>query len=73
MDQDGEIELLALGKRRSSLVVYNLDRNRLKEKEVFNSSGKIGTNLCPGDFNGDGVSDIIFGLDDGTLIILLGE
>ena len=73
MDQDGEIELLAPGKRRSSLVVYSLDRNRLKEKEVFNSSGKIGTNLCPGDFNGDGVSDIIFGLDDGTLIVLLGQ
>ena len=73
MDRDGEIELLAPGKERSSLVVFSLDRNHLNEKEIFNSSGKIGTNLCPGDFNGDGISDIIFGLDDGTLVILQGE
>jgi hypothetical protein len=73
MDRDGGIELLAPGKGRSSLAIYSLDRNRLKEKEIFNSSGKIGTNLCPGDFNGDGTSDIIFGLDDGTLVVILGE
>jgi hypothetical protein len=73
MDRDGEIEILAPGSGRSSLVVYSLDRNRLKEKEIFNSSGKIGTNLCPGDFNGDGASDIIFGLDDGTLVVILGK
>ena len=73
MDQDGEIELLAPGKGRSSLVIYSLDRNRLKGKEIFNSSREIGTNLCPGDFNGDGNSDVMFGLNDGTLIILTGE
>jgi hypothetical protein len=73
MDRDSEIEILAPGSGRSSLVVYSLDRNRLKEKEIFNSSGKIGTNLCPGDFNGDGASDIIFGLDDGTLVVILGK
>ena len=73
MDQDGGIELLAPGKGRSSIEIYSLDRNRLKGKEIFNSSEKIGTNLCPGDFNGDGISDIIFGLDDGTLVILTGE
>ncbi len=73
MDRDGEMEMLAPGRDRSSLVVFSLDRNRLNGKEIFNSSGKIGTNLCPGDFNGDGNSDIIFGLDDGTLIILFGE
>ena len=73
MDQDGELELLAPGKGRSSLVIYSLDRNRLKGKEIFNSSREIGTNLCPGDFNGDGNSDVMFGLDDGTLVILFGE
>ena len=73
MDQDGGIELLAPGKGRSSIEIYSLDRNRLKGKEIFNSSEKIGTNLCPGDFNGDGTSDIIFGLEDGTLVILQGE
>ncbi len=73
MDRDGGIELLAPGKGRSSLAIYSLDRNRLKKKEIFNSSRKIGTNLCPGDFNGDGISDIIFGLEDGTLVILQGE
>jgi len=73
MDQDGGIELLAPGKGRSSIEIYSLDRNRLKGKEIFNSSEKIGTNLCPGDFNGDGTSDIIFGLEDGTLVVILGE
>ncbi|MDF1526621.1 MAG: VCBS repeat-containing protein [bacterium] len=73
MDHDGEIELLAPGKGRSSLAIYSLDSNRLKRKEIFNSSGEIGTNLCPGDFNGDGKSDVMFGLDDGTLVVLLGE
>ena len=73
MDRDGGIELLAPGKGRSSLAIYSLDRNRLKKKEIFNSSGKIGTNLCPGDFNGDGISDIIFGLEDGNLVIILGK
>jgi len=73
MDRDGGIELLAPGKGRSSLAIYSFDRNRLKRKEIFNSSGKIVTNLCPGDFNGDGISDIIFGLEDGTLVILQGE
>ncbi len=73
MDRDGRIELLAPGNGRSSLLIYSLDRKRLKEKEIFSSTGKIGTNLCPGDFDGDGISDIIFGLDDGTLVILHGE
>jgi len=73
MDRDGEIELLAPGKRRSSLVVYSLNRNRLKQKEIFNASKRIGTNLCPGDFNGDGISDIIFGLEDGTIVVLWGQ
>ncbi|MCK5351286.1 VCBS repeat-containing protein, partial [bacterium] len=73
MDRDGGVELLAPGKGQSSLAIYSLDRNRLKRKEIFNSSGKIGTNLCPGDFNGDGISDIIFGLEDGNLVIILGK
>jgi hypothetical protein len=73
LDRDGQMELLAPGKEGSSLVVYDLDRNRLKDHEIFNSSGKVGTNICPGDFNGDGISDIIFGLDDGTLVLLTGE
>jgi len=73
MTRDGEIELLAPGENRSDLAVYSLDRNVLKENEIFNSSRKIGTNLCPGDFNGDGFSDVMFGLDDGTLVILFGE
>ena len=73
MNHDGEIELLAPGKGRSSLAIYSLDSNRLKRKEIFNSSGEIGTNLCPGDFNGDGNSDVMFGLNDGTLIVLLGQ
>jgi hypothetical protein len=73
MDRDGQMELLSPGEGRSSLVVYSLDRNRLKRKEIFNSSRMIGTNLCPGDFNGDGNSDIMFGLDDGTLVIIEGE
>jgi len=72
-DRNGSMDLLAPGKRRSSLAIFSLERNRLKANEIFNASGKIGTNLCPGDFNGDGKSDIIFGLDDGTLVILLGE
>ncbi|MCK5308560.1 MAG: VCBS repeat-containing protein, partial [Zetaproteobacteria bacterium] len=73
MDRDGGVELLVPGKGQSSLAIYSLDRNRLKRKEIFNSSGKIGTNLCPGDFNGDGISDIIFGLEDGNLVIILGK
>ena len=73
MDQDNEIELLAPGSGRSNLLLYSLDRNRLEKKEIFNASGLIVTNICPGDFNGDGKSDIIFGLDNGTLVILLGE
>lgn len=73
MNSDGEMEVLAPGRDRSSLEVYTLERNRLRGREIFNSSGKVITNLCPGDFNGDGKSDVMFGLDDGTLVILMGE
>jgi len=73
MNRDGEVDLLAPGDGSSSLSVYSLDRSVLKGTEIFNSSRKVGTNLCPGDFNGDGISDIMFGLDDGTLVVILGE
>ena len=72
-DKDGGVDLLAPGDGRTSLAIHSLERNRLKGKEIFNTSRKIGTNLCPGDFNGDGVSDIIFGLDDGTLVVIFGQ
>jgi len=73
MNGDGGMDLLAPGRGMSSLVIFSLDRGRLTTKEVFRSSGKIATNLCPGDFDGDGLSDVAFGLDDGDLVILLGE
>ena len=72
-NRDGQVELLAPGDERSNLVIYSLDRSALKRIEIFNSSRKVETNLCPGDFNGDGVSDVTFGLDDGTVIVILGE
>ncbi len=72
-DRDGLVEILVPGEHRSALVLVSLDKNRLKDREIYRGSGKISTNLCPGDFNGDGNGDVAFGLDDGTLVILLGE
>ena len=73
MDKNGGLDLLAPGKDRSNLVIYSMKYNSIKGKEVFTSSARIATNLCPGDFNGDGTTDVMFGLEDGTLIILQGE
>ncbi|UCF88207.1 MAG: VCBS repeat-containing protein, partial [bacterium] len=73
VDRDGNTELLAPGPGMSSISIYSLERNRIREKEIFSSSGKVSTNLCPGDYDGDGISDVMFGLDDGTVVILFGQ
>jgi hypothetical protein len=73
MDKDGRSELLAPGRDRSSLVIYSLEHSKIKAREVLSYSKRIGTNLCPGDYDGDSISDVMFGLEDGTLIVLQGE
>lgn len=70
---DGMLEILAPADGMSSLRIYSLKGAGLRDSEVYNGSRKITTNLCPGDFDGNGKADVIFGLEDGTLIVLEGE
>lgn len=66
----GKKELLAPGKDGSSLRLFTFKGNSLGSREVFSGSKPVASNLCPGDFDGDGKLDVAFGLQDGNLLVL---
>ncbi len=70
---DGRIDLIVPGPEMESVEIITIERNRLKAREIFTASAPISTNFCPGDYDGDDNTDIMFGLEDGTLVILFGE
>jgi len=69
----GKRVLLAPGKDGSSLRLFTFKGNALNSSEVFPGSKAVSSNLCPGDFDGDGKTDAAFGAQDGTLVVLTGR
>ena len=72
-DSDGQLELLAPGKDRTSISIFELEKSRIRAREIYTGSRELSSNLCPGDFNGDGKSDVLAGFSDGGMIILVGR
>jgi hypothetical protein len=72
-NRNGELDLIVPGPDMESVKLVTLDGSRLKAREIYNASAQLSTNFCPGDYDGDGNMDIMFGLDDGNIVILQGE
>ena len=70
---DGQRELLAPDESKEEISLFQLRKNRFREIVVFTGNRAVSSNLCPGDFNGDGKVDVAVGFEDGTLIFILGK
>lgn len=72
-NNDGHNGLIAPDETRSTLDLFSLEKNRIKRTPLLVGSKRLSTNLCPGDFNGDGKGDLAAGYEDGTIVFLLGR
>ncbi len=72
-NRSGKLDLIVPGPDMESVKLITLNGSRLKAREIYNASAKLSTNFCPGDYDGDGNMDVMFGLDDGNIVILQGE
>jgi hypothetical protein len=70
---NGKRVLLAPAGDGESLRLFAFGGNALLSKEIFSGSKSISSNLCPGDFDGDGKLDVALGTQDGSLIVLTGR
>lgn len=72
-DGDGDDDLIAPGEGQRSLNHFYLSGNRVSRREIYTGSNAITSNLCPGDFDGNGWPDLAVGLDGGSLLFIMGQ
>lgn len=72
-NDDDRLEIMAPDQSRQRLRVFSLENTVLRDIDAAITNSVLVTNLCPGDFNGDGRTDIAAGLEDGTVVFLLGR
>ena len=72
-NNNGYNDLIAPDGTGRTLGLFVLENNRIRETPVLVSNKRLSTNLCSGDFNGDGKGDLAVGYEDGALVFLLGR
>ncbi len=70
VDGDGIADIILPSLDRGQLAVVSFAGGKKRELGAVRQQSAIVTSIIAADFDGNGVSELIFGLENGTLIVI---